>query len=274
MNVVEQLKQAMADIPLRRALLVNSKAIVSGGMVEIWTYEKPIAKFLSKKPSARGTPSTATPEERTEIAKQNALESYNNFIRLVVANFSTCKTKFLTLTFENTDSFDITDVKQCNEKFKEFIQRLRWKYGKDFKYIATVEYQDKNNRGAIHYHVMLDIPYVKAKILNEIWSYGNINIKAVKDAKHSAVYCGKYMRKGLIDERLIGKKKYHGSKNLRKPKEVYNDNVDDLLKQCQGKEKYSENSYFSEYHDATIYYSKYFLDHAELPTQADQTIAL
>ena len=255
-NIIEKLKQATEHIQNKKALIVNTKAIISGGMVEVWTYENPIAIRLDKKPAIRGIPSDATPEEKALITKANALTSYNNFLRLVVANFSTVRTKFLTLTFADTEAFDINSVPQCNKKFKAFIQRMRCKYGDEFKYIACIEFQ---KRGAVHYHMMIDVPYIKAKILNEIWGHGNIDIKAVKDAKHSAVYVGKYMRKGLIDERLKGKQKYHGSKNLVRPQEIYNNNVAELLKQCEGKEKYSDSSYESEYHKATIHYSKYFL---------------
>lgn len=259
-NIIQKLTLTLAEKPVKKMLIVNRKAIVSGDMVEIYEYESPIAIRLDKKPAIIGSGgSTATAKEKAEIIKKRALDSYNDFMRLVIANFTKNRTKFLTLTFADTDKFDVRSVYDCNKKLKEFIQRLRWKYGTDWKYVAAIEFQDKKGRGAVHYHIMLDLPYIEKEILNEIWGYGTLTIKAVQDAKHGAIYVGKYMRKGLIDDRLARKKKYHGSHNLVHPRELYNDQVDALLKRCEGKEKNFENTYVSKFHGSSINYTKYFL---------------
>lgn len=244
-----------------KALLVNQSAVKSGGMIEVWIYSEPIAIRLEKQTRVIGNfLLKATKDDIDRVKKKNALESYNSFLRLVVANFGNNRAKFITLTFEDTTEFDITDVEKCNHVFQLFIKRLRGAYGNKFRYLVTIEFQDKNNRNAVHYHMIADLPYIKNNEFNKIWGLGYTQIRSVKNSKQSAVYVGKYMRKGLIDDRLNGKKKYWGSKNLLRPKELYNNNVNRLLDAFPGKEKYSENCYFSEYHHGYITYAKYFID--------------
>ncbi|MGM9458151.1 rolling circle replication-associated protein, partial [Lacticaseibacillus rhamnosus] len=74
--------------------------------------------------------------------------------RLVLANFD-AGSKFVTFTFAE----NVKDIDQANREWKKFVQRLRRRYG-DFKYLSVIEFQ---KRGAVHYHMISDLPYVKKK---------------------------------------------------------------------------------------------------------------
>lgn len=258
----------------KKAFISNTKIIVSNGMIEIWESPKDNPCFsvgLSKKP--RGSSVNVVPmseEERIRQNKKNALESYHHFERKVVANFKPGYSIFCTLTFDNikTQDFNIKSVDECNKKFSRFIDRLKRylkkKNGRELKFLVTIEFQDTNNRNAIHYHVLLDVPYLNSNELERIWNLGFVKVKKVKDSKHAAVYCGKYMMKGILDERLAGKNKFWGSKNLLEPVERYGDTAYLIQEYINGlsddkKEKYSERSYTSEYNKCEIRYKKFFI---------------
>ncbi|WP_218103644.1 rolling circle replication-associated protein, partial [Rhodococcus erythropolis] len=57
-------------------------------------------------------------------------------INLVNANFNN-HSKFITLTYEE----NMQDVEEARKHFKEFIQRMRRKYG-NFRYIVVIEFQE------------------------------------------------------------------------------------------------------------------------------------
>lgn len=159
-----------------------------------------------------------------------------------------CSPKFLTLTFRE----NIKDIKRANSIFKNYIKRLNYfiqtKYFKDvkydgLKYVSVIEFQDKNNRGAVHYHILLfNMPYISHSKLMELWKYGGVYIEGFirnnkkinfayskKDKcfkstgqviKNVGAYITKtmnYMIKNLSDERLRGQKCYLLSKGLLKP---------------------------------------------------------
>lgn len=92
--------------------------------------------------------------------------------RLACCNFNAQYDKFFTLTFAENK----TDVKDCNYIFMKFIQRLKYKFGKDIKYLAVIEFQQ---RGAVHYHVLSNIPYIKQDELQDLWGQGFVFINAI-----------------------------------------------------------------------------------------------
>lgn len=135
--------------------------------------------------------------------------------QLVTCNFNE-ESKFLTLTFGNEIETDIKDVKQCNKLFRKFITKLRRKYN-DFKYLAVIEFQDKKGRGAVHYHMISNLPYIPHKELSEIWGNGFIFVNRITHVDNIGAYVVKYMNKNLDDTRLKGLKAYNYSLNLIQP---------------------------------------------------------
>jgi hypothetical protein len=117
---------------------------------------------------------------------------------------------------------DIRNVEHTNKEFKKFIQRMRdymetQGYDRDFPYLGVIEFQDATGRGAIHYHVIMKIPFVKNETLAQIWRNGFVNIRKVDSCDNLGAYLVKYMMKDLSDTRLLGKKGYLVSKGLLRP---------------------------------------------------------
>lgn len=137
---------------------------------------------------------------------------------MITTNFDSTS-KFVTFTFDGQRDFDITDVKSCNAYWTKFIKRLKRRY-KDLKYIAVVEFQDKNDRGAVHYHMVCNLPYVKKSELADIWGAGFVKINAIDKVDNIGAYVVKYMNKDIDDERLQGLKAYNHSRGLQEPVEL------------------------------------------------------
>ena len=147
----------------------------------------------------------------------------------------------------------------ANSEFKKFIKSLKYHYS-DFKYLAVVEFQ---KRGAIHYHMLSNFGYIEQSDLEKIWDNGFVWIRDLLTANKGSpvdnvgAYIVKYMNKNIIDRRLMGKKSYFTSKNLKRPEIIYEDsNLIDCLK------KYDfntdnlvyENKFMSKENGVVLYY--------------------
>lgn len=186
------------------------KIVVAKGIIEVYEYEK--LNVIGK-----GGHKIGDGEQRDENYKQTQRKRRNMIRQLICSNFD-CQSKFITLTFGNCDH-DIKDVKQCNKQFNLFTHRIRRRYP-DFKYVAVVEFQDKNDRGAVHYHMICNLPYIKKSELAELWGNGFIKINAIDKVDNVGAYVIKYMTTDIDDKRLQGLKAYNCSKGLQKPVEV------------------------------------------------------
>lgn len=246
-------------------LFIDKKAIKSGNMVEVWEYERP---SFRRPPVKSKFAMPYSDEERERWTKKNKMNSFHRMLRLVTQNFQGVNSYFITLTFKDNVQF----VEEANKQFKLFIQRLRRKLKKDIKYIATIEFQDKSGRGAVHYHMLANTGFIKNTDLYEVWGQGYVRINRVKDTMHAASYAGKYMKKGIYDARLAGKKSFFCSQNLSRPLELINGKVDKLLEAIKEVEKvtYTDTTYESEY-NGQIAYKKYFLSET-LTIEAPKTI--
>lgn len=156
----------------------------------------------------------------TQKARREAVRN------LTTTNFDS-SSKFVTLTFRDGLGFDIRDVKACNKAFKQFVQRMKRKFP-EFRYLAVIEFQDKNGRGAVHYHMICNLPFVKKSELARIWGNGFVKINAIDKVDNVGAYISKYMAKDLDDTRLQGIKAYQYSRSLRKPVELTNWHRDDV----------------------------------------------
>jgi hypothetical protein len=259
------------------------KVIVSGSIVELYKYndgvrygkqddksynvygpapnsiEDKLPPKKEKKKTADGLtidPDTGEVIYDPMVARRaNMRASKNEFRRVILSNFSTGST-FITLTFRDGSVSDLRDVSVCNKAFKEFIQSMRYKYGK-FKYARVIEFQDANGRGAVHYHVIFDgLPYIHYDVLAEIWGHGFIGINRIDHVDNVGAYIRKYMAQELDDKRLMGKKAHEGSRGLVRPYEAYGDEAVELIEayQLDQKKWVFRNSYESEHQGFTEYY--------------------
>lgn len=205
------------------------KYVISGEIIEVYNY----SQYNFGKGGANRT------KEKSENIEKS-LENYANtnqrrrdmVRRLACSNFDSETCKFFTLTFAD----NMTDVKNCNYLFMKFILRLNYKFQTKIKYLAVIEFQE---RGAVHYHVLSDMPYIPQRELQEIWGHGFVYINAVKHVDNIGAYIVKYMSKNTEDTRLQGLKAYLYSRNLVKPYEIVNHDLKEFeLLEKKMSEKY------------------------------------
>lgn len=180
------------------------KAVKTAEIIELYEYEKLNVK-------AKGGRKERQDGEQEETNYRNRQRLRRSMVRRLAANNFDSSSKFVTLTFAE----NLTDIERANKAFRDFIKRLRRQVPK-FKYLAVIEFQ---KRGAVHYHLLLDMPYFKASDLGKVWGNGFVKIRRIDNVDNVGAYIVKYMNKDLDDGRLKGKKAYLMSDNLDKPQE-------------------------------------------------------
>ncbi len=188
------------------------KAIVSGKLVELYYFEVPLLLNHINKKTKR------LELDRTEEYRERTANKGSFLIRrLLHSNFKTFD-KFISLTFHNDNNFDISSLEAC-EKYKvEFLAKLKRSFKKDLKYIVVSEYQ---KRGAVHYHIVCDLPFVEKEKIQELFPYGFLDIRAIDNIDKKTFYLTKYITKNRKDPRFVGKKAYFTSTNLVRSKPMY-----------------------------------------------------
>ena len=196
----------------------NFKVVVSGKHVEVYKYKKQVWRDFDRKEfdneNTQKEPKQLNAFEQMEIMKKKQQYSVNRTrteIRRLI-NSNPQLTKFMTLTFAD----NITDLKEANYIFNQFIKRMTYKHP-DFKYLAIPEFQQ---RGAVHYHLLCEMPFIHYSEIYEIWGQGNIDIKILNDVDNIGAYVCKYLSKDMFDERTFGKKKFFRSQTLLEPVEI------------------------------------------------------
>lgn len=232
----------------------NKKIIVSGNVVEVYNYENRI--WFDFKDSDKMGRIVCDNQETKKANREKILNrARTNIRRLVNCNVQK-NSKFITLTFKD----NITDIKTANYEFMKFIQRLKYKLNKNFKYLTVIEFQ---KRGAVHYHIIFfDIAYISNYDLTNIWGNGILKINRIEDVTNVGAYVCKYMSKDNGDARLIEQKCYFTSKNLKQPIEIKSDTVrqkkiSPLEKDLKGRIANYTQSFINEYN--SIDYKQYIL---------------
>jgi hypothetical protein len=227
----------------------NTKVYIFGDIIEFYRYEIPILKGFHTK----GRSNFSEEEEIKEDNFKKVPTRKRNWVRrLILANFDS-SSRFVTLTFAE----NIEDIKVSNREFKNFIKRMKYRFG-DFKYLSVIEFQE---RGAIHYHMICNWGYIEQKEVSEIWGNGFIKIKGLLKANNGkpvdnvGAYMVKYMNKNVLDERLMGQDCYLRSRNLSKPVVVYeNLNQDDLFKKYGVEVKFNDLANLQQSRNSNYFY--------------------
>ena len=198
----------------------NQQVFLCGNVIEKTEYERPLLRGLSSKRVGR---SVSASKKDKEINRNKVLARNRRTVRQLVNSNHDCN-KFLTLTFAD----NLTDIDKANYQFKKFIERLKYRYSSiELKYIAVIEFQ---KRGAVHYHLLNNLPYIDVNELARVWGHGFIKLNKIDNVDNVGAYVTKYMQKDLDDPRLLGRKCYMTSRNLNKPLKINNDSlVDELL---------------------------------------------
>ncbi len=203
---------------------IKSRIIVSGNVLEITNYERGYFKnYHDAKKVGRSSKNT-TDEDKTFNREKVLQRARTRVRRLVCANPQL--NKFFTLTFAE----NVTDLKYANNQFSCFIRRLNRyldKIGKDrMQYIAVVEFQE---RGAIHYHLLCNLPYISVYKLQEIWKNGFVWIMNISNVDNLGAYVTKYMSKDNADERLVGNRCYFTSQGLQEPTTIEENGIENII---------------------------------------------
>lgn len=187
---------------------IEQKLIFSGPFVEHFVFDKPITlgrSFSNRLNTKKGS--------KKIVRLDNYLRAKNKIKRLSWANTNDFRT-FITLTF----SKNITDLSVANKLFTSFQKRLKY-LAPNLKYLAVVEFQ---KRGAVHYHFLCSY-FIDADILSDLWRYGFVKIKKIKNKRNLGLYIVKYLTKDLyLERKYFMKKKFFYSSNLKKPVVVLN----------------------------------------------------
>jgi len=194
------------------------KMIVSGKQVEVFNYKQPMWRDF-KKNEQKKTDISREPKQMDimeqieyEIKKMEfSVNRTKTQIRRMV-NSNPQLNKFMTLTFAD----NMTDLKQANYLFNQFIKRISYRYS-DFEYLAVPEFQ---KRGSIHYHLLCNLPYIEMDGLEYIWSHGVVNIRKIGEVNNLGGYMSKYLSKELFNGRMFNKKKIFRSQTLMQSVEL------------------------------------------------------
>ena len=213
-----------------------NKFIAYGKRFELYQYEKglPIRGSKGKSQADYGSSDFRDGGESLVVSgvaggvqatkgkrSDNAQRASMAFRRLVACNLQGDENPLL-LTFTYRENK--VDVADAYRDFSSCVQALRYKFGKNFKYICVPEFQ---KRGAVHFHALFW--GVQASLLgvqrewpsNSIdcyfWSYGFTFCKETDGHLKIASYLSKYMRKTFADPRLAARKAYVTSRNIERP---------------------------------------------------------
>lgn len=186
------------------------KIVVTRGITEVWRYEKLNVKG--------GGARDGDGRDTEHNYRQQQRRRRNTIRQLICTNFDS-GSKFVTLTFDNDRDHDYKDVQACNAYFKKFVMRMKYRFP-EFKYVAVIEFQDKNGRGAVHYHMICNLPYIKKDELASIWAGGFVKINRIDKVDNVGAYVIKYMTSDMDDRRLCGENAYLHSRGLEKPVEL------------------------------------------------------
>jgi len=229
--------------------LMKYKVIRSGHIIEVYRYEHGVSVGHQK--GGRKKKEEGRSENFEHYRADTLTKNRNRIRRLINMNFRT-NAKFVTLTFRDTQEFDIRSLSDCNPLFEYFIKRLKYYlktergHSGSFAYVAVAEFQDRFSRGAVHYHIVMDIPYVPWDRLAEIWGHGFIGIEAIEYSDNIGAYMAKYITKKADDERYIGRKSYFTSRGLNKPQVTYCNSAPGLLDLVAEKRAVYVNTYGSD----------------------------
>lgn len=240
----------------------NYKLVKSGDVYEFYNYENPVFTGFTSKGGRHHEINTSL--EVKEQNRDRALARTRRDIRnLVNCNYNQygVLSKFLTLTFKE----DVTDLKEANKYFTDFVKRINYQvFGTKksvLKYTCVPEIQWERHRKygvkVWHFHVVLyNMPYVEQSDLVEIWGRGTVWIEKVDHADNVGAYICKYITKESAVE-LVGKKSVSNSRGLYKPIEITDKKkVSEVLAHLETSEQYKlkyQNTYINEYTGNTLY---------------------
>lgn len=188
----------------------NKKMVISGKFIDIYEYDKLVVVGFNRDINLSKKSEERSSNQKSQSSIHRTKKNIKN-----ITNSNPQLTKFLTLTFKK----NVNDIDYANYEFMQFVKRMKFKYI-DFQYLAVIEFQ---KRGAVHYHIICNLPYVNKKLIAKKWRHGFIKIKRIKRINNMGGYISKYVSKDSDNMKLFNKKKFFHSKDLYMPLEIINE---------------------------------------------------
>lgn len=214
-------------------------------------------------------------------AKNDRMTKFR-LIRKINNNF-TSSSSFFTLTYAE----NMQDNNEAKKDFEEFNRSVRRaarrgsiKMDPNYKYVAVIEYQ---KRGAIHFHMIINSPWLDVRGLKKYWKHGIIRNESVKlreknvnkGVDNVGAYLTKYVTKFERQQKYLNL--YSCSKNLSDPKKMYlygedSETVKKLIAKYADAPRAMVNEYVSEFH-GLIRYEQINIQRAAIESGSDTSMA-
>lgn len=188
----------------------NKKMVISGKFIDIYKYDRLVVTGFNRDIDLNKKSGGKLSNQKSQSSIHRTKKNIKN-----ITNSNPQLTKFLTLTFKK----NVEDINFANYEFMQFVKRMKFKYP-DFQYLAVIEFQ---KRGAVHYHIICNLPYVNKKLIAKKWRHGFIKIKRINRINNMGGYISKYVSKDSDNMKLFNKKKFFHSKDLYMPLEIINE---------------------------------------------------
>ncbi len=251
--------------------------IISGFTIETYNYKGSPLVYDFKRPAVERNPIIVVDEEskqrKIESRKTSMNRSRSIIRRLVNANawhwYKPSGLPYLPIFLTFTFADDIKDIPTANYIFSKFMKRFNYEITGSknafLKYVVVTEYQDKYDRGVIHFHgIFFNLKHIYVDTLSAIWGEGFIKLKKINNVKNAGAYVSKYMSEDFGDERLDGKKKYFSSRGLIKPTVIKEEEkVSQIVSQIPSKYLKHNKEFDRKYKGkkiGTVEYTQYLLE--------------
>lgn len=192
---------------------IISKVIVSGNVVEVYTYSQGIRCGVPREYDiVRDRSSDTSVEEGKRI--DNILRARQIVRRIIWAN-ETPYSKFVTLTYAKTE----LDVHKVMHDIKMFVKHMR-RHDYEMQYLYVLENQKarglkEGNDGCLHVHmVIFNDKKIPLDLLNSAWPHGSTDIGILRDKENSGAYISKYITKDTVT--FFNEHVYHCSHGLKR----------------------------------------------------------
>lgn len=196
---------------LDEPILVKEKLVKCGDFIEHYEYSKPYWKNVPLSPEEKKNRLLMRRVKKPNTAKimrdDNVKRARSNLRRLINSNPQL--NRFLTLTFKE----NIKELENANPFFNSFIKRIKRRYP-NFKYVAVPEFQE---RGAVHYHLLCNLPFVPVEEITFIWGNGFAFLRKVDSVTNMGAYMSKYLSKQNFSPRYFRKRKFFYSLDVERP---------------------------------------------------------
>lgn len=168
-----------------------------------YVFKKPKQNALNKPTPRRSFPPVNRNEPMTKTAYRRTLNRY--FERLIELDLAKEKCLFLTLTIcsEKYNTYD-----QISNRFKDFINKVRFSKKVGNSYIGTVRFIEVQEKGFFHIHCILVFDNENINLtwkdLRRMWGWGYVRVRTVNyliglfdyltNPKHGIENDGKFTR--------------------------------------------------------------------------------